>query len=387
MYTAPLLFASRNIPSAGLFQSLQGTKLLAYLNAILRDFGLGLELVGCGFCECETEHYYQQVLHYSHPLDYVVYTLFSAIAPPTGNPEECQVILPWLLLQTQGGLVVSTNSSFYYTTTPDSSDAFYPGACDESSTVPAPAAEEVESTPDSSAAFTVEARDESSTVPSLEEVESTPDSSAAFTVEARDASPIDSSAPFTVEACGESSPEPCSAEEECDKSSTLHISTLQLETPAVEYPKHVPRYVSKAAAEANGVSNLPEKCYLNQIDAFGPVIRQYKLPKNWGKRERGCLFGRRNTDKPKDPSYDGALDIVDQTGVRNIYVFYELVGDDIHSIDVNGKSLVNHFRVQGDTAESVDEAVRRMLLRVDRIEAQRVKQAKQAKRANKKQAV
>ena len=356
MYTAPLLFASRNIPSAGLFQSLQSTELLAYLNAFLNQFGL--ELVGCGFRECETEHYYQQVWHDSHPLDYVIYTLFAAIAPPTGNPEECKVILPWLLLQTQGGLVVSTNSSFYYTTTPDSS-----------------------------AAFTVEARDESSTVPSLEEVESAPDSSAPSTVEARGASPIDSSAPFTVEAWGESSPEPCSAEEECDESSTLHTSTLQLETPAVEDSKHVPRDVSEAAAKANGVSNLPEKCYLNQIDAFGPVIRQCKLPKNWGKRERGCLFGRRNTDKPKDPSYDGALDIVDQTGVRNIYVFYELVGDDIHSIDVNGKSLVNHFRVQGDTAESVDEAVRRMLLRVDRIEAQRVKQAKQAKRANKKKAV
>jgi hypothetical protein len=98
------------------------------------------------------------------------------------------------------------------------------------------------------------------------------------------------------------------------------------------------------------------------------------------------LFGLRNTDKT-NPSYDGALDIREKTGVKSIYVFNNVKGDEIHSTDADGVSLVGSFRVQGDTAESVDEAVRRMLLRVDRIEAQRVKQAKQAKRANKKQAV
>lgn len=115
------------------------------------------------------------------------------------------------------------------------------------------------------------------------------------------------------------------------------------------------------------------------------------------------LFGSRNTN-PKtkhNQSYDGVLDIVDQTGVKSIYVFNDLEGDEIHSTDADGVSLVGSFRVQGDTEESVDEAVRRMLLRVDRLQAKLtapvkhtkhvkqalpVKHAKHVKSVNKKQA-
>ena len=376
----PLILTS-DLPSPGCVLSYE---LAEYLNDILSQEGF--ELVGFTYILANPNCYERQFRDsrmVDSMLDYVARALFDAIAPCTGNPEECQVILPVLRLRDQYGLVTQTSMYFdcyplpdssdaFYpgaydeSPLPDSSDAFYPGAYDESSTVPALAAEEVESPLDSPAPSTVEARDESSPAPS--------------TVEARD-EPLVSSAPFIVEVWGDSLPDqpvrlPVEAE---GRSSPLATSTLQEETQN----EHVPRHVSKDAALANGVSNLPEKCYLNRKDTFGPVIRQLVLPKNWGKRERSCLFGRRNTD-PKtkhNQSYDGALDIVDQTGVKNIYVFYDLEGDDIHSIDVDGVSLAGSFRVQGDTVESVDEAVRRMLLRVDRLQAKQAAPVKHAKLA------